>query len=289
MLCAGLCIPGWKPVVPEENLSAFRSATSKRQILFLWKAVGLAAPCQEASPLQKVFKLLWLLVWQTCPIPETQSFAVFLQAMLRTCQYSGFFQTESSPLSDRFLMEGQCHSGIGSSTQIRSLCSQRVSRHWPGNATAGLTTPARCPARVRGLSPVPLNHHSHDTGIPVHLPWCQGVQYLITGQSAGLLSRLYFCSLADYPPLTERETGEELMSSKQPFCFLEMKTIAASKVTHLRAVLLWHSVLQSHVGAERWARAACSRESITRDHIQTKFCSARENTKWEPSSTVRHP
>lgn len=211
MLCAGLCIPGWKPVVPEENLSAFRSATSKRQILFLWKAVGLAAPCQEASPLQKVFKLLWLLVWQTCPIPETQSFAVFLQAMLRTCQYSGFFQTESSPLSDRFLMEGQCHSGIGSSTQLKSLCSQRVSRHWPGNATAGLTTPARClghcPARVRGLSPVPLNHHSHDTGIPVHLPWCQGVQYLITGQSAGLLSRLYFCSLADYPPLTERERG----------------------------------------------------------------------------------
>lgn len=70
MLCAGWCFPGWKPVVPEENLSGFRSATSKGHILFLCKALGLAAPCQEAPPLQKVFKLLWLLVWQTWPAPE---------------------------------------------------------------------------------------------------------------------------------------------------------------------------------------------------------------------------
>lgn len=89
------------------------------------------------------------------------------------------------PMTD-FSLEGQCHSWTCSSTQLRSLHSQRVSRHWPGNATVGLTALAQCPghchAHVRGLSSPfePAQLWYWDPCAPPQVPrgfsaWLQGI------------------------------------------------------------------------------------------------------------------
>lgn len=188
MLYAGWCFPDWKLVVTKENLSGSRSAASQRQISLLCKSTGLAASRQEALSLTNMpFKLLQLLIWQSCAVPETWPLAAVWGAFWhppRWCSPSlssdapspctthlrllGIFQPTGPSIFPTFVpaerrlcwgpvttlassrlnptlcltnfsLEGQCRTGTGISAKLRSLHSQWVSRHWPGNATAGLT------------------------------------------------------------------------------------------------------------------------------------------------------
>lgn len=69
-------------------------------------------------------------------------------------------------------------------------------------------------------------------------------------------------------------------AENSPPRLLEIKAIAASQVLYFGVALLLHPMLQSHMDAKCWARAACSMQvcpsclkAIKINHIRTKFYS----------------
>lgn len=145
--------------------------------------------------------------WVTSNLQDQSSFLCQLEpSLLRTCQYSGFFQAEFNPLTD-FSLEGQCHSGTGSSTRLREpLFSEgfkalaRQCHSWPDCIfSLPWPLPCSCQGHLQSLwtsTAMILVSLCTSPGAKRFNVWLQGTA-LVYSQG----------SPADDSPLTGRETG----------------------------------------------------------------------------------